>query len=258
MLPEIHRPRCDVPLRPTLCPRAHVGVCVCVCVCVFGGGGCVNSPDRRPRCPVPTWARIPTPGRSWCWKNTRSSSGCHPAPGRRCCSARCRSGFSPASFGSGSGRVGRHESERVRSGGEHLVVMIELHCRRSANLLSVARLGWNTQRKILRSTQHYAQSVSDLSSPPVQPVRLLRYIIFKYVGYACMCATAYDARRRTTRTPFCTPTFGMLHFRPGPVPTGFGFGFSTRFRTAALRPSTRCYDAPPLPPPIHWPETRES
>lgn len=51
--------------------------------------------------------------------------------------------------------------------------------------LSIARLGLKVQREILLSTQHYAQSVCDLSSPPVQPVS--GYIIFKYVGYACSC-----------------------------------------------------------------------
>ena len=98
--------------------------------------------------------------------------------------------------------------------------------------LSIARLGWNTEREILLSTQHYAQSVCDLSSPPVLPVRI-GYITFKYVGYACICVTASDPRRRTTGR--CFSTSGMLHLHPGPVSTGFGF--SARFRAAALRPS---------------------
>lgn len=98
--------------------------------------------------------------------------------------------------------------------------------------MSVARLGRKTQLETLLSTQHYAQSVSDLSPPPVQPVRI-RYIIFKYVGYACICKTASNTRRRTTRRRF--PTSGMLYLHPGPVPTGLGF--SARFRAAALRPT---------------------
>lgn len=135
-------------------------------------------------------------------------------------------------LGSGSGLVGRHETERVRSGGEHLVIMTSCTAGEVRISLSIARLGWNIQREILLSTQHYAQSVCDLASPPVQPVRI-GYIIFKYVGYACICMTASDTRRRTTGRSF--PTSGMLNLHPGPVPTGFGF--SARFRDAALRPS---------------------
>lgn len=134
--------------------------------------------------------------------------------------------------------------------------MTSLHCRTSANLLSIARLGWNTQQETLLSTQHYAQSVSDLSSSPVQPVRI-GYIIFKYVGYASICMTAAsETRRRITGRRFSTS--GMLHLLPGPVPTICGFW--ARFWSAALhtagcvmmllpsRDRERCNPPPPPPP----------
>lgn len=109
----------------------------------------------------------------------------------------------------------------------------ELHCRRSANLLSGARPSLNIQRETLLSTQQCAQSVSDLSSPPVQSVPI-GYITFKYVTYASVIYDGLSVELQYALLPHIRVLLFVFFTQNFPKPTGFGF--SVRFRDAALRP----------------------